>query len=259
MVTTCSACSLSVVIPCYNEATLIEASIEKTLTELKQLKGKGSLSDFEILLVNDGSTDVTASRIEDKITKYPKEKIYLIDNAVNKQKGGAVLDGFKAATMDLVLFMDADLATPLYYIEEFMQAMMIEEIDLLVATRHNLKENRVNNTYERQLFSDLCIKITHLLLPVVKVSDTQCGFKMMRNDLAKELSEQVQLRNFSFDIELILIAALKDKKISEKDILWVNRIEGSKVNPVRVGMQMLKDLFFLRKMMQTYKRKENVT
>lgn len=239
--------SLSVVIPCFNEELQIENSLIAISQKMYELKMNRVLKDYEILIINDGSTDHTTEIVKHWINHNKEKEARLIDNKVNQQKGGAVIDGLKAAMMDLVLFMDADLSTSLDEIERFIELMKINDYDLLIAERRTQKLNRKSNSIFRQGLSDSCIHLVHLMLPQINVCDTQCGFKMMTNELAHYYTENLKLRNFSFDIEMILLASLVGFKIGEVDVKWQNRLNGSKIDPVRVGIQMLKDLIYLRK------------
>lgn len=239
--------SLSVVIPCFNEELQIENSLIAISRMMYFLKMSCVLKDYEILIINDGSTDHTTEIVKHWIDHNKEKEARLIDNKVNQQKGGAVLDGLKAASMDLVLFMDADLSTPLDEIEHFIELMQTNDYDLLIAERRTQKLNRKSNSIFRQVLSDSCILLVHWFLPPIKVCDTQCGFKMMTNELAHWYVVNLKLRNFSFDIEMILLASLFGYKIGEVDVRWQNRLNGSRIDPVRVGIQMLKDLIYLRK------------
>lgn len=239
--------SLSIVIPCFNEESQIEDCLDKIYQKMYLLKMNHILRDYEVLIINDGSTDQTVAIGKHWIDAHKVKGFRLIDNKVNQKKGGAVLEGFEEATMDLVLFMDADLSTPLDEIEHFIELMQTNDYDLLIAERRTQKQNRKSNSAFRQVLSDSCIHLVHWFLPPIKVCDTQCGFKMMTNELVHWYVVNLKLRNFSFDIEMILLASLFGYKIGEVDVKWQNRLNGSRIDPVRVGIQMLKDLIYLRK------------
>jgi dolichyl-phosphate beta-glucosyltransferase len=224
---------LTIVIPVYNE----EKRIGKTLLELVNYLEEKAMK-VEVIVVDDGSTDHTAFIVE-RFRKWVK----LIPVVPNRGKGFAIKTGILAASGDLILFMDADLATPLDEIVNFLAG--IGEEDEIMIGRRNLDDSKVKRTAFRAFAGLVFKKLSHLLVPVNKIEDTQCGFKLFRKPIALEIFNRAKINRYCFDIEVIYIAQKLGLKIREIPISWEDK-PGSTVRMSRDVFVMLKDLFKIR-------------
>ena len=183
--------NLSIVIPVYNE----EKRIGKTLFELKNFCDEKELN-VEVIVVDDGSTDMT-SWILDRFKSFIK----VITAWPNKGKGYAVRSGMLAASGKFVLFMDADLATPLSEIEKILK--LGGKYDVVIGERE--KSGKVKRTIFRSIIGKIFHLISNLLVPM-SLRDTQCGFKLFTNSAAKILFGRAKIDRMAFDVEILHLA-----------------------------------------------------
>lgn len=218
---------LSVLIPAYNEENRLGA----TLNNVKVFFDSKAFS-YEIIVVNDGSSDKTA-----EIAKLNAAK--LIEYKENMGKGYAVKKGVEAATGDYILFLDADNATP---VEEFEKLFIyMENADIAIGSRYlpNSKIERGQSFLRVLIGRAGNFLIQFMLLP--KIKDTQCGFKLFKAEIAKELFSHLQTYRFGFDIEILARASRKKYQIAEVPVTWLHNSE-SRVRPLRDALRTFFDL-----------------
>jgi dolichyl-phosphate beta-glucosyltransferase len=224
---------VSVIIPAYNEAPRIERNLERLAAYLS-----AKFSQFEIIVVDDGSTDETAQRVAPAARKEPR--IRLVSLTANRGKGFAVRQGMAAAKGDVVCFMDADLSTPVEEIEEAANALQ-ESSPVVIASRQHpdsaisLRQGRLRenigksfNRFVRALFG----------LPF---EDTQCGFKCFTRRAAHAIFARARIDGFAFDVELLVIARNLGYRVREIPVNWTNSPD-SKVRPARDLPRVVRDL-----------------
>lgn len=225
---------LSVVIPAYNE----EARLGSTLTRVIHYLGDHG-SDFEILVVDDGSTDDTRKIASD----FPDDRVRVIPLPRNSGKGAAVRRGVLASQGAWVLISDADLSTPIEEIERLEQRA--EEADLVLGSRA-MSASRI--TRRQPLFRELMGKTFNLLirlLGLTDINDTQCGFKLIRGDVARELFQHMKIDRFAFDVELVWLARRRGHRVVEAGVVWHDS-PTSRVDLTRDSLNMLIDVIRLR-------------
>jgi dolichyl-phosphate beta-glucosyltransferase len=225
---------LSVVIPAWNEEARIGATLQAIGGYLEALR-----EDHEILVVDDGSTDGTRRLVE----AHEGRSVRLVSLPENRGKGAAVRAGVLAARGDPILFSDADLATPIAELAK-LRAALERGADIAIGSRaltdsqvqvrqHPLREGmgRTFNKLVRALVLD-------------GFQDTQCGFKLFRGDVARELFARAQVDGFAFDVEILLLARSR-YKVAEVPVIW-RHVEQSKVSPGIDAARMLWDVLKLR-------------
>ncbi|OGI18380.1 MAG: hypothetical protein A3J06_00680 [Candidatus Moranbacteria bacterium RIFCSPLOWO2_02_FULL_48_19] len=191
---------ISVVVPCYKEAEVIETNI-KTLSQYL----KGRFLHFEIIVVTDGSPDDTRKNIERFGNAHPDIPLILIPFAKNQGKGAAIKAGVLASKFDPILFIDADLTIPIDELEKFTSA--IGSADIAIASRLVS-----GSSFEEPApwYRVMLARGFHLLqiifLGNFEFSDTQCGFKLFRRAIALDLFRKITVKRFAFDAELLFLA-----------------------------------------------------
>jgi dolichyl-phosphate beta-glucosyltransferase len=228
---------LSIVIPAFNE----EARVGPTLRDYVGYCRAGG-RHVEIIVVDDGSLDRTSAVVNALSSEFPE--IRLIRLAENHGKGHAVRSGVVNAQGKLVLFADADGATPLPELERLERALE-DGADVAIGSRA-LHSGSV--TVNARLYRRIIGRIFHGMveaLTVPGVKDTQCGFKLFRGPAAHDLFSRMRIRGFSFDVEVLMMAQRRGYRIAEVPVNWTHQ-PGSKVNLITDSARMLRDLFIIR-------------
>lgn len=225
-----SAPSLSVIVPAYDE----EKRIGRTLDTLDAfLRARGE--PFEVIVVDDGSADGTASIVQEFARTHPAFSV--VKFPANRGKGAAVREGFARSRAPRVLFTDADLSTPLEELDPMGRALT-DGADLVIASRA-LPDSRleIRQAWYREHMGKAFNGVVQWVTGI-PFRDTQCGFKLLRGDHARALATEMQEDGFSFDVELILLARKRGLVVREVPVRWRND-PGSRVNAVRDSARML--------------------
>lgn len=237
--------SLSIVVPAYNESSRIDVCLERVLAYARSRPGL-----TEVLLVDDGSSDDTLERARGFVDGFPRLRLLA---EPHRGKAAAVEAGMRAATGRIILFMDADLATPLHYTEDLV-GRIDAGADVAIASREGTGARRVDEPLHRHIMGRIFNLIVQaLLLPGIQ--DTQCGFKAFRRDAARQILRSTLLyreaglaqgaRVTAFDVELLYIARLLGQSIAVVPVVW-SAGSDSKVNPVHDTWINLTDVFTIR-------------
>jgi dolichyl-phosphate beta-glucosyltransferase len=228
---------LSVVVPAYNE----EERLPRTLARLHEYYASQQYA-YDVTVVSDGSQDRTGQIVREFSQTHPEFR--LIEYRPNEGKGYATRQGMLAAEGDVVLFCDADLATPQEETEKLLP-YILEGADVAIGSRP-LHESRleVRQPWYREMLGRTFNKAVQMLA-IRGIDDTQCGFKMFKHEAAQEIFKRCTFNGFSFDIEALMIARDLGYRIEEVPIRWRHQ-EGSKVSVLRDGLKMLRDLLKLR-------------
>jgi len=228
---------ISLIIPVYNEEKRIKLTLGKCISYFKNKK-----IDYEIIIVDDGSTDKTRLIIKDFLSK--NKNIKLTKQRKNKGKGYSVKEGMLLANGDYLLFSDADLSTPIEEIEKFIKVMK-KGYDIVIASR-NMKDSiiPIKQPFFRKFLGQVFPLIVNLLiLPGYK--DTQCGFKLFKKEVAIKIFSKQKINDFGFDVEILFIAKKYGYKIKEIPVIWSNSLV-SKVSPLLDSIRMFLDILKIR-------------
>jgi dolichyl-phosphate beta-glucosyltransferase len=237
---------LSVVIPAYNEATRIGPTLEAVERWLEAGK-----EDYEVIVVDDGSADETARIVEEAGRANPR--IGLLRLEKNRGKGAAVRAGVLATRGEEVLFSDADLATPIEELAK-LRPQLADGYAVAIGSRGLPGADiQVRQHPMRELMGRTFNVIVRTLL-VGGIKDTQCGFKLFRGDVARELFAEARVDGFAFDVEILLLA-LRHHKVAEVPVVW-RHVEQSKVSPGIDAARMLIDVVKLR-LSQPFSKRRN--
>ena len=207
---------ISIIIPAYNEAE----RLPKTLLDIDKRLAAAPYS-YEIVVVNDGSTDNTAAIVKNMVKMVRNLK--LIDLKDNSGKGGAVRQGMLLSTGTIRLFTDADNSTSIDQFEKMMPYFK-ERFDVVIGSR-SIKGAKLDppESIVKQISGKLGnIFIQLLLLP--GLPDTQCGFKAFTADATERIFKLSKIDGWAFDVEILALAKKMNYRIKEIPVRWVNDI-----------------------------------
>jgi len=232
---------LSVIIPAYNEAGRFGPHIPGILDYLR-----AHYPAFELLVVDDGSADQTAAVVRAAFAAEPRARV--ISYQPNRGKGYAIRTGVLASRGDCVIFLDADLSTP---VDEIPRALAeLQSADIVVGSRRLPGSDiRVRQPLYRRLATFLFDTIKHLMVGLWHISDTQCGFKAFRGEAARQLFALGQVDRFMFDVEILYLAERAQLRLKEIPVRWADAA-GSKVKFWEGVVNMIRDLWRIRRLHQ---------
>lgn len=243
---------LSIVIPAYKEEARLPASIGR----IKEFFDRFPLS-VEVLAIIEKSPDNTLEAA--RAAAGDDRRIQIIDNEIQRGKGYAVRSGVLRGQGEMILFMDADLSTPLYEIINFLDQMRTNpEIDLLIGDRvQAIASQEESRSLFRKLLSRGFNSIIHTVSPL-DFADTQAGFKVFRRLAAHKIFEEQRLDHFAFDVEVLMLASRMEFQTQAQSIHWVDD-RRSTVRPIRDPLKMLWDVIKVQFVMhRRFEAKESV-
>jgi dolichyl-phosphate beta-glucosyltransferase len=237
---------LSFLIPAYNEADRLGATLSQVLAYLSQQPYPS-----EVLVIDDGSTDGTLAIAEKCFAAHHGQSqvvARVLSYTPNRGKGYAVRQGMLAAQGAIALFSDADLSTPIEELPKLLDPVVAGEYDVVFGSR-SLNRSLVGQRQpwmreqSGRLFN-LVVRAT-TGMPYV---DTQCGFKAFRLAVCRPIAEGAKLDRFGFDVELLFLAYKAGLRLHEQPVRW-NDATGSKVSML-AGLHGFQELWSLRRWRQ---------
>lgn len=231
----------AIVVPCYNEEKRLDVSaFSDFLVRVPEIR---------FVFVNDGSRDATLAVLEVLHAAHP-DRVEVLSLSRNSGKAEAVRQGLAyaaASDVDYVGYWDADLATPLEAIEDFLMiARRYGQTEVVYGARLQLLGHRVSRTLSRRIISRICARMARIAVGL-PIGDTQCGAKLMRNSpRLRQAVAQPFSAGWLFDVELfsrIAATAGSDHAFYEYPLPEWTEVPGSKVTGRairRAGLAMLR-------------------
>ncbi|MCE7982991.1 MAG: glycosyltransferase family 2 protein [Caldilinea sp. CFX5] len=226
---------LSVVIPAYNEEIRIIPTIGAIASYVSDLG-----IPWELIVADDGSRDQTAQLVAD----LGFANLRLLRAARNAGKGNAVHRGMLAARGRYILFTDADNSTPIEEISKLLHKVQHEGYALAIGSRAAEGAAEGNKAWVRHLLSGGLRWLVRVLFRI-GVRDTQCGFKLYTREAAHRLHRAQTIMGFSFDLEILYLAAKWGYRVAEVPVNWIDA-PGSKVDMGKEVKRFLRDLFRIK-------------
>lgn len=228
---------ISVCIPMYNENKVIAQSA----TTLSQYMA-AHFDDYEIIFCSDGSTDGCA----DTVRALELPCVRVLEYQPNQGKGHAVRTAMLAATGDIRMFTDADLAYGTDVIEQTVKEFEAHpEAELVLGSRNLQKDGYEGYTFFRRFASKAYIRVL-CIVGGFRLSDSQCGLKAFRASAAEQIFRRLETNGFAFDFEAILWATKLNLPICETPVRVINH-GASKVHVLRDTWKMMHDLMKMKK------------
>jgi len=230
---------LTIVVPAFNEAHRLGAGMRRF--EAAVSAGAVDLDRTELVVIDDGSTDATASTADKLLAALPHHRVIRLP--ANRGKGAAVRAGVASSRSTYTAYMDADMAIDPLAVPLLLDGL--REYDVAIGCR-SLPSSMVETTYVvrtlmGRLFNELVTTGTGLGL-----KDTQCGFKAFRTPVARLLFHLVRIDRFAFDVEILARARRLGLTVTEVPVHW-KHVEGSTVHPLHDSLTMVADVYRSRR------------
>ena len=229
--------SISVFFPCYNEQDNITRVVEQALTVLEKLN-----ADFEVIIVNDGSSDRTG-QIADEIAGQ-KDRVKVVHHRTNLGYGAALQSGFKEATKELVFYTDGDGQFDINEMPPLLRLM--EHYDIVSCYRLNRQDNLI-----RKINGWCWTKLVCLMFGM-KIRDIDCAFKLYRREIFDNI--KVVSTGALIDAEILARAVRKGYRVTQQGIHHYPRTAGAQTGAnLRVILRAFKELLKLRSQIREHR------
>ncbi len=210
---------LSIIIPAYNEGKELVKNISSIIESIDKVT-----NNFELIIVDDGSTDNT----KEESKKLNDKRIKFLSYEINKGKGAALKYGFEYAKGKYVSFMDADLDINPSSLKNFFHYMDFYDADIIIGSKRH-PESKVHYPWFRRFLS-WGYQVLIFLLFKLNIRDTQSGLKLLKYDVAKDLMKKVTVKKYAFDLELLINAKKKGYRVVEAPIVLEYKFSGTGIN-----------------------------
>lgn len=231
---------VSIIIPAYNEAHRLEASI----TALREYLAAAPWS-HEVILVIEKGTDGTLDIAHRLAADAPW--LNVLGHDFHRGKGYAVRSGMLRARGEIAFFMDADLSTPLPETDRFIARFSAAApVDVLVGNRQHARSEILTQQHFLRRGMGQTFNAILRIIAGVRLADTQCGFKAFRRTAREAIFPLQKLAGFAFDVEVLLLAERLGFAVEDMPVQWSNA-EGSKVRIIRDSWRMLCDAIRVRR------------
>lgn len=229
--------TVDIVIPVLNEAHVIKRSVE---TLRSYLNANPFPYSWQIVIVDNGSTDGTIERATELSAVYPEVKSL---HLAQRGRGRALRHAWLQSRSDVVCYMDVDLSTDLKHIKPLIDSIASGGYDVATGSRLQ-KKSETTRSLTREFISrvyNLMVKATLF----TRFSDAQCGFKAMSRRAVEQIIPQVEDQCWFFDTELLVLSEKQGLRICDIPVRWVED-DDSRVKIVKTGWDDIKGLARLR-------------
>ena len=214
--------SVSIIYPVFNEAK----RLQKTFLDIKKFEKLNKFTKIEYIFVNDGSSDQTHSLIKERFKNNKKVKI--VSYKKNMGKGYALKKGIQIAKNDWVLTNDADCSVSNFQLIKWIQKKYLNQNNLIYFGSRNHNLSIVKKKVLRKIIG-VIFKFVIRLFFKIKISDTQCGFKLYKLNTARKIFRKISIHDYMHDIEICIIAKKLNIKIKDLPLKWTH-VDQSKIN-----------------------------
>ena len=187
---------LSILMPAYNEASVITPSVEETVATLDRFGW-----DYEVVVVDDGSLDGTRDALIRLARHHPR--LVVTRNRENFGKGRALKKGFRATSGELVAFLDCDLDLHPSQVKILYEIMERDGADVVIGAKRH-PQSRVEYAWHRRIISNTYFFLIKLLFGL-PIQDTQTGLKLFRREVLEKVFPKMLVKRYAFDLELLAL------------------------------------------------------
>jgi glycosyltransferase involved in cell wall biosynthesis len=233
-----TAMNLSIIVPCYNE----ENQVVKMLHDLLITLEEANVESYEVIIVDDASTDNSFKALENFISNHSSANLKLLAHEKNKGKGVAITTGVEGSTGEYILIQDADLELDVKDIPSLIDASKLRNIEFVNGSRYMPGIIRPLYAYKRYYLNKTFTRLASILVDV-RFTDIACGYKLFSRKLFDKL--ELKEKRFGIETEMIIKAArLKKNQIVEVPVNYYPRNigEGKKIRNID-GLRILWVIF----------------
>jgi glycosyltransferase involved in cell wall biosynthesis len=242
MATLASVPDLSIVIPAYNEEQRLRPTLARVHAFLTGFGPSAGLT-WEILVIDDGSTDGTADLVDQVATEIPH--LRCIRSRPNRGKGAAVRVGMLEARGAIRIMCDADCSMPPEELPKLLAPVVRGEVAIAIGSRYaDGAAVAEKQPLYRRLWSRLANRVIQRTL-VPGIRDTQCGFKAFTAAAAEDLFARARIDGWAFDLEILALARRRDHAIAEVAVTWLDD-KRSRINPVKDLVKVVREAMTIR-------------
>ena len=216
--------SVSIIYPVFNE----EKRLRKTFLDIIKFEKSNKFLKKEYIFVNDGSSDQTLSIIKKEFKNNKNIKVKLISYSKNMGKGHALKRGVQIAKNDWVLTTDADCSVSNFQLIKWIQKKYLDQNNLIYFGSRNHPLSIVKKKTLRKIVG-IIFKFVIRFFFSIKISDTQCGFKLYKLNAARKIFKKISTNDYMHDIEICIIAKKLNIEIKDLPLKWTH-VDQSKIN-----------------------------
>ena len=201
---------VSVIIPAFNEAKGIAGSLSETIRGFNEFGCK-----YEIIVVDDGSSDATYRNVLAAASKHPQ--VIVKQSKKNRGKGRALKIGFRLASGDYVVFLDADMELHPAQIQTFFDIMRLDDADVMIGSKRH-PNSRLSYPLDRRIVSSVYFFLVKIFFGL-PIRDTQTGLKLFKHEVLKKVFPRILVKAFGYDLEILVNVHRLGYKIAEAPVV----------------------------------------
>ena len=234
--------NLSIIYPIFNE----EKRLFNIFQDIKKFNKKTHHISKEYIFVDDGSFDNSKKRIKDfiKLNKNSKIQYKIISYKVNKGKGYALKSGVLKSTKKWILTSDSDCSVSNFQILRWMKKNYINEENMIYFASRNHPISQVKKIKSREIIGAI-FRLAISLMFNVKISDTQCGFKLYKANIAKKIFSKIKTNGYMHDLEICIISKKMKHIINELPVIWKHKTQG-KISFFKDSIKIISSLVMIK-------------
>ncbi len=199
-----------IAMPAYNEEERIALSIEETIETFTQFG-----CSYEIIIIDDGSTDATYEKASLIARKY--QNVYVKRNMANFGKGRALKKSFRFTTGDYIVFLDADLDLHPRQVQILFDVMRESGADIVIGSKRH-PGSTIHYPWHRKIISAVYFFLVKIMFGL-PIKDTQTGLKLFKKEVLERVFPKVLIKKFAFDLELLVVAHHLGYRIDEAPVV----------------------------------------
>ena len=233
--------SLSVVFPLYNESK----RLHYTFYDIEKFRKKKLIKNIEYIFVDDGSTDTSIKILNNFLNKKKFLKYKIIKIKKNLGKGNALKKGIFLSKNEWILTLDADISVSLLQLNDWIKKKYIKNNTFIYFGSRNLKNSKIEFKIHRKILGIMFSFLLNMMFQV-NIKDTQCGFKLYKNKVAKLLFKKIRDNGYVHDVEVVLLSKKYNYSLKELPVAWTHKND-SKLNLLTDTFKMFYNLIKIKK------------